>query len=297
MGCRPPVCGAFAARWGGGRVIRIEKPVRPPAILADAGVARRRAHSREFTAQGMRHFVFDRSIYAHDSVKQALLAVQYGKCCFCESKVRHIASGDIEHFRPKAAVRQTVDGPLEVPGYYWLAYDWTNLYFCCERCNRRQKANLFPLLDPSKRVRTHSRARDVRKEQPLFIDPGKEEPEHFIGFRRHAVYPIDDDARAKQTIAALGLDRPELDERRRSMLAPLMVSVDVLLTARLDPSIPKELIAKAAEVLADRTEDSGEYSAAVRCMLRAELGEDCLRFPLTQGDFVAYAAGRGLPRH
>lgn len=261
----------------------------------DAGVARRRVHSREFTKGGVQRFVFDRSIYAHETVKQALLTAQHGKCCFCEAKVRHISAGDIEHFRPMAAVRQTANGPLDVPGYYWLAYDWSNLYFCCERCNRRQKASLFPLADPTKRVRTHLRARDVRKEQPLFIDPGNEEPERFIGFRRHAVYPIGNSERAKHTIAALGLDRPELDEHRRSVLEPLKVCAVVLLAARRSRPIGAELIELAAKALARGTGDSSEYSAAVRCMLRSELGDGRLRFPLTQSDLVGYAAGRGLP--
>ena len=61
---------------------------------------------------------------------------------FCESKVSHIAYGDVEHFRPKAGYRQRPEDPLVQPGYYWLAYEWSNLLFCCQLCNQRFKATI-----------------------------------------------------------------------------------------------------------------------------------------------------------
>lgn len=278
-------------------MIRIHKPRQAPAILREKGTQRRSAHSRSFTLHGARRFEFDRSIYGHHTVKEALLSAQHGKCCFCESKVRHVASGDVEHFRPKAAVRQSEDDPLDAPGYYWLAYDWSNLFFCCERCNRRHKANLFPLADPEKRVRRHHDARRIGVERPLFIDPGSEDPGRFMSFRRSSVYPIDDSERGKQTIRGLGLDRAALDENRHATLVPLGVCVEVLLGARRARVDDPDLVAAAALALARRTHDSAEYSAAVRCMLRAEFGDDRLRFPLASEELIAFAAGHDLPMY
>ena len=61
-----------------------------------------------------------------------LLKAQHDKCCFCESKVTQVAYGDVEHYRPKAGYRQEHGAPLGRPGYYLLAYEWSNLMFCCQ---------------------------------------------------------------------------------------------------------------------------------------------------------------------
>lgn len=34
---------------------------------------------------------FDSNIYGHDEVKKSLIEIQDYKCCFCESKIGHIA--------------------------------------------------------------------------------------------------------------------------------------------------------------------------------------------------------------
>jgi hypothetical protein len=106
-------------------------------------------------------------------VKAALRIAQHDKCGFCESKVTHVAFGDVEHFRPKAAFRAIQGDALTRPGYYWLAYEWTNLLFACEPCNRRHKGNLFPLVDEATRARSHTD--DITRETPLFIDPTAED--------------------------------------------------------------------------------------------------------------------------
>ena len=100
---------------------------------------------------------FESGIYGAKSVKQALQKAQHGKCAFCESKITHIAYGDVEHFRPKAGYRQCPKDPLVRPGYYRLAYEWSNLFFCCTLCNQRFKGNHFPLADPARRAQIASR--------------------------------------------------------------------------------------------------------------------------------------------
>jgi hypothetical protein len=123
------------------------------------GARRRGTHCQSFTryeadyCAGTRTFSFDPAIYGDVAVKAALVAAQHKKCCFCESIVG--TDGDVEHFRPKAACRQTSGDALTRPGYYWLAYDWSNLLLACGPCNQRHKGNLFPLADPSRRVTSH----------------------------------------------------------------------------------------------------------------------------------------------
>ena len=139
-------------------MIQIDKPRQAPKVLRDKGTKKRRTNCNSYTRskaayrKGKKNFKFDSKIYGHTTVKKGLIKAQHDKCCFCESKVSHISYGDVEHFRPKGGVRQTPKGPLGKPGYYWLAYEWSNLFFSCQLCNQRFKDNLFPLKNPGDRA-------------------------------------------------------------------------------------------------------------------------------------------------
>ena len=126
-------------------MIRIRKPSEPPSILLEQGLASREQLCRRVDEDANAKLSFDRGIYGADEVKAVLRAAQHDKCCFCEAKVSPVAFGDVEHFRPKAAVRQSVNDPEIRRGYYWLAYTWNNLFLACEVCNRKYKSTLFPL--------------------------------------------------------------------------------------------------------------------------------------------------------
>ena len=127
---------------------------------------------------------------------------------------------------PKGGVRQNDGDPLEQPGYFWLAYGWENLFFACQLCNQSFKKNLFPLVDPTRRARSH--LDDLAAEQPMLIHPADEEPSAFIGFREEMAFPIDDDPRARITIEVLGLNREELAEFRLDHLAPFKLLLQAL---------------------------------------------------------------------
>ena len=238
-------------------MIRVVKPSSPPKILRDANSRGPRATRKleEAYDQGERDFEFDSGIYAAKSVKNALVKAQHGKCCFCESQVTHVDYGDVEHFRPKGGFRQKESDPLSKPGYYWLAYDWSNLFLSCALCNQRYKRNLFPLLDRSKRARSHHD--DIGDERPLFLNPAEDDPEKHIRFRAETPYAIGGSRRGKATIAALALDRPELQEMRRRRLAEAMRS---LRTVR----VLKELRQQMGEL--DREQQSllEEHEAALK---------------------------------
>jgi uncharacterized protein (TIGR02646 family) len=263
-------------------MIRITRPSKPPEVLLAKGKKRRRSHVAAYTrAEGRAPtktskkaaFAFDRDIYAHPTVKQALERAQHGKCCFCESKVAHITAGDVEHFRPKAGWRQQDDGPLEQPGYYWLAYDWTNLLFACDLCNRRHKRNAFPLRDPKRRARTHRDS--VTAEEPLFIDPaGAVDPETLISFHEEVAFPVDDNEAGRETIRALGLNRAALAERRREQYKAIQT------LHKMVHALPPEARAKMQAEVADAeaflrrgVKDDAEYAAMARAALKTLASE------------------------
>ena len=191
---------------------------------------------------GKRTFDFDSNIYGHADVKQTLIQLQYGKCCFCESFVRHIAHGDVEHFRPKAGYLDSTTTTLLRPGYYWLAYDFENLFLSCQVCNQTYKRNFFPLADDSKRIDSHHNHTDLHLEEPLIVDPAKDNPEEHIYFDQEI--PKSKDLKGELTIKRLGLDRDELNEYRLKWLKNLQ---DIARHAAQGDEVSLELLKEAAQ--------------------------------------------------
>lgn len=248
-------------------MIRVCKPDEAPPILRDRGVALAAELCRQ--ADAGERLSFDRDVYGASEVKAALGAAQHDKCCFCESKLRHAQFGDVEHYRPKAGAQQS---PTASPatGYYWLAYTWENLYLSCEVCNRRHKRGLFPLLNPDRRVVSHRQARDLHVEQPVFVDPGREDPMAFIEFRRELAVPAESDARGATTIAALHLNRDALWERRRDRYTLLRACLIVLARAtRIELSgQDRDDAIHVLDTVVAAAADHGEYASMTRSLLR-----------------------------
>lgn len=248
-------------------MIRVHKPAVPPPILADRGRRETDANlttyleSRAAYDAGTATFSFESSIYGDRSVKEALKSAQHDKCCFCESKISHISYGDVEHFRPKAGYWQDEGLPLGRPGYYWLAYEWGNLYLCCQLCNQRHKKNHFPLADETRRCRNHLGS--LADEEPLFIDPGAEDPEEHIEYLAEQPRGRNGSRRGEETIEALGLRREPLREKRFDRYRLLKALRDVSLL------LPNEREGQeAAAILEDAVRDEAEYASMVRCLVR-----------------------------
>jgi uncharacterized protein (TIGR02646 family) len=254
-------------------MIRIQKPkdIIPKKLLED-GKAQTTKDKRSFSRNPSKeyssknNFSFDSKIYGDASVKSLLRQIQFDKCCYCESKV-DTYNADVEHFRPKAYSRQSKNNKPEYPGYYWLAYDWTNLYLSCATCNRSYKKNYFPLLNPEERARSHKE--NIHLEKPFLIDPCIENPEEFIAFRGDIPYGKDLLNRGYLTIQYLGLDRDELCEARLEKLKILKLLYSTIETAKQYPD--DELLQRDAEEskqLIDKyTSEQGEFLAAIRCAM------------------------------
>jgi len=207
-------------------MVQINKTGKRPTILvsrgADKGKDRLLLETEKLKAEylsepiaynsGKKKFEFDSDLYAHTNIKSALIHIQHGKCCFCESNITHIAYGDVEHFRPKKAWTTTSNRKYNYPGYYWLAYDWNNLFLACQMCNQRFKRNLFPLVDESKRALNHTY--NLADEEPLFIHPESINPELHITFEGAFIKPKNASIKGETTIKRLNLERIELFERR-----------------------------------------------------------------------------------
>jgi len=121
-----------------------------------------------------RKALFDRYQSRWKAVRDAFETHSNGKCWYVECKSDG-ADNDIDHYRPKSSV---ADDPTH-PGYYWLAFEWTNLRLSCQRANRPRrdpgtaltggKRDHFPLLNPEGRARAPGD--DLSLENPAIIDP------------------------------------------------------------------------------------------------------------------------------
>ena len=238
-------------------MIRVSRTAVAPEVLATEGVVAAQQHAADHVA-GIREFKFDAAIYGHAEVKQALVAMHHGKCCYCESKVRHTGPGTIDHHRPKAAVQQAVGDPYIRPGYYWLAYQWENLLFSCVACNQTHKRKLFPLRDPVQRAQSHLDT--LAQEEPLIIDPSRENPADFISFREEFAFAVDGNIRGRTTIEIFALnERNDLVEQRREKIVILRLLQVVI--AKLPESPEAD---EARQILNEYLMDTSEYAAMCR---------------------------------
>lgn len=168
------------------------------------------------------------SIY-RDTTLNELIALYDDKCAICERK-----RGDeleVDHYRPKKKRENKTAKKYNHPGYYWLAYEWSNLIPLCSKCNSK-KSNKFPLLnfDESNRAveayDTNGNLRQelydpkwlFRKEKPLLINP-----EIFDKPQVHVKYLPDATIQGrteegKETIKTLKLNRKSLRRDRKEVL-------------------------------------------------------------------------------
>lgn len=133
------------------------------AVLAESDPKRRAA-------------LIERNRERWTALREAFAAFSNDKCWYIECKNLG-TDDDIDHFRPKSGVKED----LSHPGYYWLAFEWTNLRLSCHRANRLRtnsetgetggKAGHFPLIDPATRARAPTDK--LSSEVPALLDPTK----------------------------------------------------------------------------------------------------------------------------
>ncbi len=252
-------------------MIAIAKSPVPPTSLASAAPAARQALEQAYDADpagcqqpGAVALKPQRGIYAARDVKQQLRVDQYQKCAYCETCFVHSSPGDVEHYRPKAGYRQTATGRVQGPGYYWLAYDWQNLLFACEDCNRARKRQLFPLAnDPTGRARTHHDS--LAQEAPLLLNPTAVDPAVHLTFADEVATPLTPEGRA--TIAACALNRVALLADRRERLRHLRNEEVLARIFEADP--PLMTVEQLIKLYGSAEELSRQIVAARRAYQRA----------------------------
>ena len=131
----------------------------------------------------------EKNRYNHSDIKRALVAETHGKCAYCESKLRHVAYGDIEHIVPKS------DSPAK-----W--FSWPNLTLACDVCNTNKSRTSV--------------------DENTFIDPYEVDPEENFWQLGPIVFCRPGCDVAGVTERLLKLNRAELVERRHERITGLM---------------------------------------------------------------------------
>lgn len=167
------------------------------------------------------------------SIKLTLEKETYGKCVYCESKIKHITYGDIEHILPKNKDAR--------PDLY---VDWDNLTLACEQCNRSGKRTYY---DP---------------ELPL-VNPYIDEPSRYLLDIGPLVMSVAGNNRGIITENILKLNRVSLVERRKERIE----SVSKLLHswAKENCETVKRLL---EEQLHEEYAKDKEYSSTVKAYLK-----------------------------
>lgn len=204
-----------------GRLDEQGQPIRPDQGWFTLAAAAREDALRE----GGDHEVRG-DIYSHDQVKAALEALFHDKCAYCETRIVAGSDWDVEHFRPKGAVAERKGHP----GYYWLAYEWSNLYPSCGHCNKRRKdrprwgdlrlagsggkQDQFPLEDESSRALSPDD--DPSNENPLLLEPCKDRPEEHLRFTVDGqIVAVDGSSKGRASVEVFHLKRRRLRDQRR----------------------------------------------------------------------------------
>ena len=243
-------------------MIKIEKGMDVPAVLIRKGKSLRREMESQYDEnpdvfQGSGFDTFKSDVYGAESVRKKLRQRQHNKCCYSEAKF--VAEyPHVEHFRPKGRVNKGETRERLYPGYYWLAYEWDNLYLSKQAINMSHKGNFFPLADETKRARNHHQ--DIVNETPLLIDPGKDYPREHIRFHSDEPRPYQGSKRGEVTIRILNLRHPELADARRRKIS-LLKSIILALECLLDSGNNDSNVTNLRNILLEALLPEAEFSS------------------------------------
>ncbi|RYZ82627.1 MAG: hypothetical protein EOP06_21370 [Proteobacteria bacterium] len=100
----------------------------------------------------------------------------------------------------------------------------------------------------------------------MLINPTEVDPETLIGFREEFVYAKDGNAMADATIRVCGLDRTELNDKRRERLESLRdyFAIVTLQEKFMSSHEGRILVAKARRKLAEAKEPQSEFFAMTK---------------------------------
>lgn len=184
-------------------------------------------------------------------VVEALMQLYHDKCAYCECKE---FDPQVEHYRPK----NRVTSARGHTGYFWLAFEWSNLVSTCFDCNKigKGKGNRFPLIGgETNRISLAPVLPDgalnpaqirpylppLSTERPYLLHPEIDQPEQFFSFNNKGeIKGTDIEDRGKKTIEICNLNRRNLKYRRQKALDFYVTPIKDMLVAFNSNAIDSE---------------------------------------------------------
>jgi hypothetical protein len=231
--------------------------------------------------------VIKEGLYKRKSIKNGVFFCKSGpfraKCVYCESYLDDFQRGDVEHFRPKMGVTDENDAPVYLtdengnkivneandpiphPGYYWLAYEWTNLLPACTFCNQPTSLKIEIQGETvDRKIGKHCRfpvegrhsatPNEIQDERPLLINPVETDPSQHLdvdienGLMKHRTPP------GEMCIRIFALnERDRLPEKRRMAILEISATLDKI-THNADPIQQRRALDELKEILAGKHE-------------------------------------------
>jgi len=212
----------------------------------------------------------------------ALKRKYLNKCGYCESFEHEPC---VEHHRPIGLV---TGGTVRNKGYYWLAYEWTNMVASCDTCNERPyKGTNYPVRtlpinsippilangDYDYAQFRYSSAYNVR-ELPAILHP-----EYCLHPEQHFTFNLKGEighasVEGEHSIRVYGLDRITLNTKRYQIYKGLFNDLEILVRKRFREHNPwdedrfkeglEDLLFK---LINRRTDDSMEFTLFTKYML------------------------------
>jgi hypothetical protein len=232
--------------------------------------------------------------------KENFITIFGDKCWYTESP-RIGTTNDVDHFRPKNAVknqkgqlvsRKNAAGKEDYASYWWLAYEPSNYRYSCIFSNRPNgdggKHDYFPLEDETSRAWTPTC--NYAAEDNTFLDPCKESDVQLIAFDQtmgfaEPRFSEDQDAKAFRRFE-LSKKHYNLNEKtivgaRTELLKELEKDLNILeITWTLNDATKQALaqaISEAKTGIINKCARTSKFSAAAVSIVRTKLAEPWLK--------------------
>jgi uncharacterized protein (TIGR02646 family) len=209
-------------------MIKLQKGPIPNAL--DENAAKWTKALLDKIANGEKPTDAEKSKYRREDVKAALVAETNGKCAYCESKIKHIHHGDVEHIYPKSL------DPSK-------SFEWENLTLACEVCNQF-KSDYDPYVEH-------------------IIDPYLIDPEQHLRFFGGLIYSRGT-PHGNASKEILRLQRPALVEQRNEHIDNIMKIYGRIFDVSLPLGVRQAIY---DDLVGTYTDGSAAYSAMAKCLV------------------------------
>lgn len=211
-------------------------------------------------------------------LRYALWTLGCGKCWYSEAALQE-QEGHIEHFRPKKRLWGS-----DHSGYWWRAFDWTNLRVAHPTVNLRVtdylsgkkagKGSYFPLREGNQRAQSES---EEVYEEPLLLDPTKPSDCKLLCFDSNDGKPVPryskdvDDwrhIRARDSIEYYHLDEGTWNYKRKDLMDEVGVLCDKIIVIAGKEPPDRDEYDRLLDDLLVYLEAFSEFSSAALQMVR-----------------------------